>query len=53
MGTDYKIPPNLPFPKGGNPSLAKRGKGRFFNNDALLMNSVISGNIAAIVLRLT
>jgi hypothetical protein len=27
----YKIPPNLPFPKGGiNPSLTKRGKGRFF-----------------------
>ena len=27
----YKIPPNLPFPKGGlNPSLEKRGKGRFF-----------------------
>jgi hypothetical protein len=26
----YKIPPNLPFPKGGiYPSLAKRGEGRF------------------------
>jgi len=23
------------------PSLAKRGKGRFFNNDALLINSLI------------
>jgi len=27
---DKKIPPNLPFPKGGIiPSLAKRGQGRF------------------------
>jgi len=27
-----EIPPNLPFPKGGdNPSLAKRGEGRFSN----------------------
>jgi hypothetical protein len=25
------------------PSLAKRGEGRFFNNDALLMNSLVSG----------
>jgi len=26
----YKIPPFLPFPKGGKyPSLAKRGEGRF------------------------
>jgi hypothetical protein len=24
------------------PSLEKRGKGRFFNNDALLMNSLIN-----------
>ena len=27
--------------EGINPSLAKRGKGRFFNNDALLMNSLV------------
>jgi hypothetical protein len=27
--------------KGINPSLAKRGKGRFFNNDALFMNSLV------------
>jgi hypothetical protein len=25
------------------PSLEKRGKGRFFNNDALLMNSLVYG----------
>ncbi len=25
-----------------NPSLAKRGKGRFFNNDALPMNSLVN-----------
>jgi hypothetical protein len=24
------------------PSLEKRGKGRFFNNDALLMNSLVN-----------
>ena len=30
MTSISKIPPNLPFPKGGiNPSLAKRGEGRF------------------------
>jgi hypothetical protein len=27
--------------EGINPSLAKRGKGRFFNNDALAMNSLV------------
>jgi hypothetical protein len=27
--------------EGINPSLAKRGKGRFFNNDALPMNSLV------------
>jgi hypothetical protein len=39
----YKIPPILPLPKGGNyPSLAKRGVGRFFNNDSLLMHSLVT-----------
>jgi hypothetical protein len=28
--------------EGINPSLAKRGKGRFFNNDALLMDFLVS-----------
>jgi hypothetical protein len=27
--------------EGMHPSLAKKGKGRFFNNDALLMNSLV------------
>jgi hypothetical protein len=27
--------------EGTNPSLAKRGKGRFFNNDALPVNSSV------------
>jgi retron-type reverse transcriptase len=32
--THYKIPPHLPLPKGGiNPSLAKRGEGRFSEGD--------------------
>jgi hypothetical protein len=26
-----------------NPSLAKRGKGRFINNDAILMHSFVTG----------
>jgi hypothetical protein len=50
---DYKIPPNLPLPKGGlYPSFphtggfaeakAKRGVRRFFENDALLMHSLVS-----------
>ena len=28
--------------EGNSPSLAKRGEGRFFNNDALLMNSLMT-----------
>jgi peptidyl-prolyl cis-trans isomerase SurA len=28
--------------EGINPSLAKKGKGKFFNNDALLMNSLVT-----------
>gem|GEM_PF-3538956 len=73
----YKIPPNLPLPKGGCvpplsrglrgvfPSLAKRGKaclprlrrrqGRFFNNDALLMHSLVrneGGSLRQIVMDL-
>ena len=28
--------------EGINPSLSKRGKGRFFNNDALLMYSLVT-----------
>jgi hypothetical protein len=31
--------------EGIYPSLAKRGEGRFFNNDALLMNSFVIGQL--------
>jgi len=42
---DYEIPPNLPLPKGGNtPLFGKEGMGRFFNNEALLMHSLVSKN---------
>jgi hypothetical protein len=33
-------PPEADQREGINPSLAKRGKGRFFNNDALLISLV-------------
>ncbi|MFZ3091545.1 MAG: hypothetical protein WA240_13110 [Nitrospirota bacterium] len=37
-----KIPPNLPFPKGGiSPSLEKRGEGRFLNYVFSIMRPLI------------
>jgi hypothetical protein len=34
-----KIPPNLPFPKGGTgPSLAKRGSGEIFDDVCTLVS---------------
>jgi hypothetical protein len=38
--------------EGINPSLVKRGKGRFFNNDALLMNSLVTGGYIQVQYRL-
>jgi hypothetical protein len=35
------LPTSLCQREGINPSLAKRGRGRFFNNDALPMNSLV------------
>jgi hypothetical protein len=35
------FPASLCQREGINPSLAKRGRGRFFNNDALPMNSLV------------
>jgi len=32
------------------PSLAKRGEGRFFNNDVLLMNSFVTAAICTVLL---
>ena len=35
--------PILPLPKGGNvPLFGKEGRGKIFNNDALLMHSLVS-----------
>jgi len=40
---DYKIPPNLPLPKGGKfPSLTKRGEGRFFNKDFYVLHFFVT-----------
>jgi hypothetical protein len=40
---DYKIPPHLHLPKGGNtPLFDKEGHGRLFDNDALFMHSLIT-----------
>lgn len=37
-------PPEADQREGVNPSLTKRGAGRFFDNNALLIHSLVSGD---------